>query len=219
MRRTALIAGPPAIALALLGVAQLVLPAVAADRLRQRLSRSGQVIEVRVSAFPAVELLWHRADSVVARLARYRVGTSELAGLLQQTGDVASIDAAIGELDAQLLTLRDARLRKRGNELTGSAVVTQADLQAALPLLASVQPVASVDGGLTLRATVSVLGVAASVDLSLKAQDGALVLTPNLPLGGLGMITVFANPRVYVQEVSGGPVAGGFTAFVRARLL
>ncbi|HEY6395969.1 MAG TPA: LmeA family phospholipid-binding protein, partial [Solirubrobacteraceae bacterium] len=134
MRRTALIAGPPAIALALLGVAQLVLPSVAADRLRQRLSRSGQVTEVRVSAFPAVELLWHRADSVVVRLARYRVGTSELTGLLQQTGDVGSIDASIGELDAQLLTLRDARLRKRGSELTGSAVVTQADLKAALPL-------------------------------------------------------------------------------------
>lgn len=218
MRRAAALAGPPGIVLALLGVAQLVLPSVAADRLRQRLSRSGQVIEVRVSAFPAIELLWHRADSVVVRLARYRAGPSELAGLLDQAGDAGSIDAWIRELDSRLLTLRDVALHKRDSELTGSAVVRKADLQAALPLLDSVQPVASGDGRLTLRAKLSVLGVAATVDLTLQAQDGALLLTPNLPLGDLGTITVFAGRGVYVQEVGGSPVAGGFSAFVRARL-
>jgi LmeA-like phospholipid-binding len=218
MRRAIALAAPPGIVLGLLGVAQLVLPSVAADRPRARLSRSGQVIEVRVAAFPAIELLWHRADSVVVRLARYRAGPSELAGLLGQTGDVGSIDASVGELDAGLLTLRDVTVNKRGMELTGSAVVALADLQAALPLLKSVRPVASGGGRLTLRATVSVLGVGASVELTLQAQAGTLVLTPNLPLGGLGTITVFASPRVYVQDVGGSPVAGGFSAFVRARL-
>jgi LmeA-like phospholipid-binding len=218
VRRIAALAGPPALALALLGALQVILPGLAADRLRQRLSRSGQVIEVRVSAFPAVELLWHHADSVVVRLASYRVGPSDLAGLLEQTGEVGSAEAYVGELDTGLLTLRDVSLHKRGSELTGSAVVAQADLKAALPLVESVLPVASGDGRLTLRATVSVLGVAASVDLTLQARDGTLLLAPNLPLGGLGTITVFASRRLYVEGVSGGPVAGGFSAFVRARL-
>ena len=43
--------------LVLLLVAQLVLPGIAAQRLRDRLSRSGQVLKVEVDAFPAVELL------------------------------------------------------------------------------------------------------------------------------------------------------------------
>jgi hypothetical protein len=218
VRRIAALAGPPALALAVLGALQLILPGLAADRLRQRLAKSGQVIEVRVSAFPAVELLWHHADSVVVRLASYRVGPSDLGGLLEQTGDVGSFEAFVGELDAGLLTLRDASLHKRGSELTGSAVVTQANLKAALPLVESVVPVTSGNGRLTLRATVSVLGVAASVDLTLQARDGTLVLTPNLPLGGLGTITVFASPRLYVEDVGGAPIAGGFSAFVRARL-
>jgi hypothetical protein len=128
------------------------------------------------------------------------------------------VRASVGELDARLLTLRDVSLRKQGGELTGSALVTQPDLRAALPLIQSVQPVASANGRLTLRATVSVLGVAAAVDLTLQAQDGALVLTPNLPLGGLGRITLFASRRVYVQEVGGAAVTNGFSAFVRARL-
>src|SRR5207248_45620 len=46
----------------LLVVAQLVLPGIAEQRLRDRLSRNGTVIQVHVSAFPAIELLWHHAD-------------------------------------------------------------------------------------------------------------------------------------------------------------
>ena len=55
-----------------LGVGQLVLPGIAERRVREQLSPSGQVLSVQVSAFPAVELLWHRADRVVIRLGRYR---------------------------------------------------------------------------------------------------------------------------------------------------
>ncbi|MDQ6822674.1 MAG: DUF2993 domain-containing protein [Actinomycetota bacterium] len=209
---------PPGFILAALGVGQLVLPGIAAERLRQRLNRSGHVLEVRVSAFPAIELLWHRADKVVVRMSRFRTGPAELAGMLADSGQAGSIDASVGELDARLLTLRDVSLRKRGSELTGSARVTQTDLQAALPVLESVAPIASANGRLTLRATVSVLGVGASVNLTLEAENGALVLVPDLPLGGLGRITVFSNRRLYVEGVGGSTVPGGFSAFVQARL-
>src|SRR5947209_20118464 len=115
--------------LVLLLVAQLVLPGIAAQRLRDRLSRSGQVLKVEVDAFPAVELLWHQADKVVVKVARYRSTTGHLSSLLDEASDVGSLDASASELDAGLLTLRDATLHKHGNELIGSARVTEADLR------------------------------------------------------------------------------------------
>ncbi|MFZ0377875.1 MAG: hypothetical protein WAL38_08625, partial [Solirubrobacteraceae bacterium] len=63
--------GVAGLVLLVLVVAQLVLPGIAADRLRDQLARSGTVISVKVSAFPAIELLWGDADSVVVRLGRY----------------------------------------------------------------------------------------------------------------------------------------------------
>ena len=70
MRRTSLIAaGVVVLVVVLLGVAQLVLPGIAASSIRDRLSRSGKVLDVQVSAFPAIELLWHQADRVVVRMS------------------------------------------------------------------------------------------------------------------------------------------------------
>ena len=54
-----------------LAVAQVALPGIAAGQLRDRLARSGQVLSVSVSAFPAIELLWSDADRVTVRLGRY----------------------------------------------------------------------------------------------------------------------------------------------------
>jgi hypothetical protein len=204
---------------ALLVLAQLVLPGIAERRLRDRLAHSGVVERVHVAAFPAIELLWHRADSVQVRLRSYRaVGTSNLASLLAQTGDAGSVDASADTLDTGLLTLHDATLRKRGAELTGSARVTEADLRAALPIISNVSPVASGSGGLTLRGTATVLGISATVDATVQVQDGRLVVVPDVPFGGLATVQVFADPRVQLQSVSGAPTADGFTATAQARL-
>jgi len=43
-----------------------------------------------------------------------------------------SLDASAEELDVGPLTLRNATLRKRGSELTGSATVTEANLRSAV---------------------------------------------------------------------------------------
>jgi hypothetical protein len=195
---------------AVLVVAQLVLPGIAAQQLRDRLARSGQVLEVQVHAFPALELLWHHADSVVIRLGSYRSGSAALGSNLDQTSDVGSLRASVGELDTGLLTLRDATLVKHGSQLTGNATVTEADLRRALPILQSVTPVASGDGQLTLRGTATLLGVTASVDATVRAQDGQLVVLPDVPFGGLATITVFSNPHLSVESVGASPAPGGF---------
>jgi hypothetical protein len=200
-----------AIVIVVLGVAQLVLPGIAAQRLRAQLARSGQVLDVEVDAFPAIELLWHHADTVVVRLGRYRVPPAELGAKLGQSGDVGTLRASARVLDAGLLSFHDATLVKRGNRLSAAASLTEADLRSALPILRSVTPVASGDGRLTLRGTATLLGVTASVDATVSAQDGSLVVAPDVPFGGLATVTVFSDPRVRVQSVSAAPTSTGFS--------
>jgi hypothetical protein len=217
MRRIIAIAAAGVVLIVLI-IAQLVLPGVAADRLRDRLSKSGNVISVEVHAFPAIKLLWNHADRVVVRMGRYQSSTGPLASLLSQTSDVGSLDASAGELDAGLLTVRDATLRKRGNQLTGTALVTESDLRRSVPILQSLTPVASAQGRLTLRGTASLFGISATVDATVSTSGGKLVVTPDVPLGGFATITVFSDPRVEVQSVGATAAPGGFRVTATGRL-
>jgi hypothetical protein len=216
MRRIRAVAiGVPAVVILLLVVAQLVLPGIAAQHLRDRLSPDGKVLQVKVSAFPAIELLWHQADRVVVRVAHYHSSTARLQSLLDETADTGSLDASASELDTGLITLHNATLRKRGNELTGSATVTENDLRSALGgAIGGLQPVASSGGELTFQGTV--LGVTA--DATLRAEAGALVVSPDLPLLNLITVTVFRDPHLEVQGVGASSIADGFALQGRARL-
>jgi hypothetical protein len=218
MRRLTAIAVAAGVIVALLVVGQLVLPGIAANRLRDRLAKSGQVLGVKVGAFPAIKLLWHNADSVHIRVGTYRSNPSQIGSLLGEAGNVGSIDASAAQLDSGLLTVHDATLRKRGDELTGTARVDESDLQRAFPILQSVQPIASEGGELTLRGTATLFGVSATVDATVAARDGQLIVQPNVPFGGLATVTVFSAPHVYVEGVSASPGTGGFTVSVRARV-
>ena len=209
MKRLAAIAAA-LVALVVLGVGQLVLPGIAAHRLRDRLSTDGTVLSVKVSAFPAIELLWHQADHVIVRMADYHAPVGALGSSLAGAGDAGSVDASSSVLETGLLTLRDAVLTKRGSRLTGSARVTEADLRAAVPFLDNVVPVASGGTQLTLRGTATLLGVSASADATVAAQGGSVVVQPDVPFGGLATFTVFSNPHVDVLSVAVSPRAGGF---------
>lgn len=199
----------------LLLLAQLILPGIAAQRLHDRLSKSGRVLSVQVSAFPAIELLWHQADRVVVRMASYHSNPGHLSSLLDETADTGSLDASTSELDTGLITLRNASLRKRGNELTGSAGVTEEDLRAALGgAIQGLQPVASGDGQLVLQGTL--LGVTAQA--TLRAQDGKLVIQPDVPLLNLVTVTVFSDPHVQVQSVGAATAPDGFALDAQAQL-
>jgi hypothetical protein len=217
MRRLAAL-GVVLVVLVVLVIAQLVLPGIAEQRIRDQLQGSGQVLSVHVSAFPAIELLWHQADTVEVRLGHYRSNPGHLSSLLDQAGDVGSLTVSANEVQTGLLTLQDAVLRKRGDQLTGTARVTEADVRSALPVLQSVTPVASRDGRLTVRGTATLFGVSAAVDATVGAQDGKLVVVPDVPFGGLATVTVFSDPHVAVQSVGARSVPGGFVVHATARL-
>lgn len=209
MRRIAVLATAGVVLLVLV-LAQLFLPGIAAQRLRDDLEKSGTVLEVKVSAFPAIQLLWHQADSVVVRMGRYRSGVSHLGSTLAGAVDAGTIDASAQQLEVGPLTLLGGTLRKRGSELTGAATVTEADLRSAVFFLDNVEPIASENGRLTLRGTASFLGLTATVDATVAAQNGALVVAPDVPFGGIATLTLFSNPHVDVQSVSATTVPGGF---------
>jgi hypothetical protein len=217
MRRIAVIAIVGVVVI-LLVVAQLVLPSVAEQRLRDRLREHGQILSVHVSAFPAIKLLWHQADKVVIRMASYRSTSSNLGGQLSQASDAGSLDASTAVFTSGLLTVRNASLRKHGDELTGMGSVSLQDLRTAVPFLDNLQPVASGGGQLTLRGTATLLGLSATVDATVSAQQGRLVVVPNVPFGGLATVTLFDNPHVAVQGVSATADPGGFTVTATGRL-
>jgi hypothetical protein len=198
----------------LLGVAQLVLPGIAAQELRDRLSHSGRVLEVKVEAFPAIELLWHQADRVVVHMASYHSTPGHLGSALAETSDTGSLDASAQRLQTGLLTLSNATLIKRGDELVGSASVSEADLRSAVPFVQGVTPVASGDGKLVLRG--SALGVTA--EATLMAVNGKLVVQPNVPILNFFTVTVFSNPHLAVQGVAARATPGGFVLSGRGRL-
>jgi len=202
----------------LLVIAQLLLPGIAAQQLRDRLARSGTVREVEVHAFPAIELLWHHADHVVVRMGRYHSDPAALSRTLTGIADAGSLDASAAELDTDLLTLRDATLTKRGSEVRASALITESDLRSALPVLDSVVPVGSSGGQLTLRGTATVLGLTAAVDIVVGPRHGALVAAPDVPFGAFATVTLFSNPRIAVQGIAASSAPGGFELTGLARL-
>jgi hypothetical protein len=208
-----------AVVLLVLVLAQLLLPGIAADQLRDRLDRNGKVVSVSVSAFPAIELLWHDADKVVVRLESYHSSIARLSRLLDEAGGVSTVDASAGVLTTGLLTVHNATLVKHGEQLTARASVSEVDLRAAVPFLQSVQPIASGNGQLILRGTGSLAGFSGSIDATVAAQNGKLVVVPNIPfVGGLLTLTLFNDPRVRVVGVAATPTATGFTVSARARM-
>jgi hypothetical protein len=173
---------------------------------------------VSVSAFPAVQLLWKHADSVTVHLASFRGDGAQLSGRLDQLHDVGTLHASIDRATVGLLTVRDAHLVKHDSSLVATARITDADLRGALPIVRSVTPVASADGRLTLRGSADVFGQAVSIDFSVRVLRGAIVVSPDVPLGGIAAVTAFSDPDVRVTGVSAAPAPGGFTVRATATL-
>jgi hypothetical protein len=219
MRRLIAAAIVLAVLVVLAATAQLVLPGIAENRIRDRLAHDGRVESVHVSAFPAVKLLWGKADRVTVRMANVRAAVGRLGSLIGRTADAGRVDASTRELDVLTLRLRDVQLRKRGNRLEGEATVTDADLRGALPPGFAVRPVASANGQLVLRGTATLFGTTISANAVLLAQDGRLKIAPDVPFGGFAALTVFSDPHVHVDGVGARAApGGGFTLTARGRL-
>jgi hypothetical protein len=208
----------------LLVVAQLVLPSLAASRIKHRLDERGSVSSVKVSAFPAVKLLWGHADDVEVRMDAFRAPAGTPGGgvgdALDRVGAVGRLDLSVGTLQAGPVTLRDLQITKHGRDLDAIATLPSPVLRRALPPGFDVRPIAGPDGTLQLKGTAQLLGLRARATARLLAQDGRIVVEPQ---GGLlaavGPMTVFDDDRLDVTSLQARDGSGGFTFHAAGRLV
>jgi hypothetical protein len=201
-----------AVAAALLGLAQLVLPPIAADRISSKVARYGHVDSVHVSAWPAVELLWGDADSVRVRASSLRIGSAEIAKLLGEASGTVRVDASVADARVDGVPVGDAVLRKRGVRLRAEATITRAQIAEALPGI-RIALLSSAKDRVRVRVGGGLFGLAGGVQAEALASEGALVAEPvSAALAGL-RLTLFADRRVQVDGVGAAPLDSTRSAY------
>jgi hypothetical protein len=193
-------------------LAQAFLPTLAAKRVSSRVARYGTVRSVSVSAFPAVELLWGKADSVNVSAGSLSVPASKVASLLWEAHTVDDVTFGVDSATltgipslAKGLTVSDLRTRKRGSSIQASATLTQQQLDEDLPSGFRIEPIASGDGDVEARASGGLFGVQASITVLVKPVEGRLVAEPQgFPLASLATVTLFSDPHLKVESVGVG---------------
>jgi hypothetical protein len=194
--------------LLLLVLAQVLLPAIAAGRIRSRVERYGSVDSVSVSAWPAVKLLWGDADSVHVTADSMTLSPRQAAALLWEGRGVSHLNLHASALRVGSLALTDATLEKRGSQLAAQASATQAATEAALPEGFVVKLLGSRDGEVEVEATGGLFGLQASVDAVAQAEEGRLVAHPEGALLEGFQLKLFSEPHVYVEGVGASVFAG-----------
>lgn len=222
-RRVALAVGLPAVLL--FGLSQAILPRLAAQRVRDRVKPYGRLEDVSVKAFPAIELLWGKAESVSAIAKRLSLSEAdavklvwEARGVHDSTLKVAALKLAIPALPSGVV-LHDALVRKRANHISAQSTITQADLDAASPNGVRVRLLPSAPSTLKVSASGSLFGVRATVEAVAMPSEGKLIAQPvNIPFGAFVRLTLFADPHLYLEGISASPEGEGAQAGWRLSL-
>jgi hypothetical protein len=194
-------AGSAGAVVLVLALAQVLLPRFAANRISSRVGRYGTVESVSVSAWPAVELLWGDVGTVHVRAKNLSLGPEQAADLLWEGRGTANMDVSAESVQIESLRLTDAHLEKHGGELRARALVDEASVRAALPAGLGVRLLRSEHGQVEVQATGGLFGLDASVDAVAYASEGKLVARPLGFLVQALKLTLFSDPRVYVEGV------------------
>jgi hypothetical protein len=196
-----------------LALAQLLLPGIVAGRIASRLRRYGTVQSVHVSAWPAVELLWGDADSVVVRAGSLAIGTSRAASLLREARGAHSLKLTAASVRVGRLQMSAASLHKQGSALTAQALMSAAAVTAALPPGVTLKLLGSEGGRVRVLAGGGLFGAGLSVEAVAGPSAGALVAQPvGLLLEGF-QLTLFSDPRVRVLGVGAEAAPGAPGAY------
>lgn len=184
-------------------LSQLVLPSVAQTRIRESLEPWATDVTVSVEATPAVELLAGKADRVTIHADHLdTAGGSGVSQLLARASAASEVTATIGTMQTGPLVLRDVNFSKDGSAFTAAARLTDQALAAALPPGISVAVSSAGQNGLDLEIKPELLGASVRVEASVAAQEGKIVVSPNLPVLDAIHLSVFEDPDVDVEELS-----------------
>jgi len=198
---------------------QVLLPGIAADRIRDSLEAHATGVRVSVSADPGLELLLGHADTVTVHIDQLypRQAHGRIHSLFARVGETDNLDASIREAFVGGLAIDDIHLTKHGSLLLGRATVTTVAIDAALPLhlrIADRNPNAST---LLLSGRVDIFGHKLGGTASVKAERGQLVIAPANPLLAFLHATIFDDPHVQVETISARAVPGGYTFVASGR--
>jgi hypothetical protein len=200
-----------------LGLAQIFLPKLAASRISSRIGKYGEVRSVHVSAWPAIELLWGDADSVTVHARSLSVSPAQTGRLLHEASGLDKLDLTAEATREGPLPLQNVSLRKRGRKLHAQGTVDEADIDAALPPGFSLALLHSSGGQVEVRASGGLFGVGATVDAVAQASEGKLIVRPRGFLLEALRLTLFSDPRVYVEGVGASQAQAADTAAGEAR--
>jgi hypothetical protein len=207
------------------GLTQAILPRLAAERVRDQIKPYGHLENVSVKAFPAIELLWGKAESASATAKRLSLSEAEAVKLVWEARGVRESTLRVGALQLSLpglpggVVLHDAILRKRGDSVSTQSTITQADLDAASPSGVRIRLLASAPGTVKVLASGSLFGVQATVEAVAMPSEGKLIAQPlNIPFGAFVRMTLFADPHLYLEGISATPERQGSQAAWRLKL-
>jgi hypothetical protein len=209
-----------AVLVALLVLAQLLLPSLAERSIRGKVDDVATVESVEVKAFPAIKLLWKHADKAEVRLGEVRSSTSKFADLVDEASGVKEVDVTADRAQIGDAELTRAEFHKDGDDLVGTGFMSEDAILAALPLGFRVKPVRTQEGALIVRGSPGILGGAVGVEGRVVTQDGAIIVNPEgVPLvGGLVDYTVFTDERIAVDSVTAKKIGRNFLITARGKL-
>jgi hypothetical protein len=205
--------------------AQLVLPGIAVDRVRDRVGRYGKVRDVHVHALPAVTLLWGDAQEVSVRAGQLRVSPRQLAELERELAGVTTakmtsptLDLVLSSVAAGEIPIRSVLLSKRGSALSAHGIVRAADVKAVLPAGFTVEGLSAGGGQPEVGIAGEFLGARIAGRGVVSAKEGRIVVEPaGIPIAGVAAVPIFSDPHIEVESVSAVPQGEGLAVTVRAR--
>jgi hypothetical protein len=202
--RVALAAG--GVLLVLLLAAQLLLPRWAEHVMRDRAARYGHVLQTHISAFPALQLLWEDAQSGSLRYASASISQQQAVSELTRARGVHDLDVTAESMQVGTLRLEGFAMHKRGDAIAVSGAVNEASLRAAAPAGLQLQEVSAEGTHIEVRAGGEFFGASVSARALVVASQGSIVVEPEGLIGAIAHVTLFSDPRLYVQAISLTPL-------------
>lgn len=138
---------------------------------------------------------------------------------LRRAKKVSRLDARIGEMTVDQLTLRNVHAQLRDGRLEATAEASVADLAKLVPSGGTLTALPDQgDGRPRFEATVSVLGVSSKVRTVVTASDGRVEVSPDGGIASLLRFTVFENPALRIDDVRGRVAGDRVTLTVTGQL-
>lgn len=194
---------------ALLVLAQLFLPSIAAQKVKEKVEKYGVVESASVKAFPAIELLWGHADSATVHIKRIAVTPTQAVNLLEETKNVAKLDmymkslkinvpASSGGGEAGAISIKAVTVHKNGSSIGAQAMIEASQLSKALPGGFEATPIANKGSKFELALKGGFLA-GGTQDAVVDGHEGKIVVEPSGQPSET--LVIFSDKRVSVGAI------------------